>query len=242
MVFTRTVIFLTFTLFFTNVVWADHDASEANSVVVLGLVEFPPLVIRDPVTYQCYGAAVDRSVAVLNKVGIKVHVECIPPARLFELMRAGKVDITINVKTTGALVNYVKFADTPFANLAVGHLVNVEVEDDNSITAIRGYDYHGLRNELIGKGYKFFDVTNSTDAVNLYARGRTANLLTYMAPYEYFLDMHPTTIVNSKIVTTRAIPTYFAVSNVSPKQTALINLLNEYAQKNHLSFFVDRED
>ena len=242
MVFTRAVVFSMFVLIFANAVWADHNVSDDNSVVVLGLVEFPPLVIRDPVTYKCYGPAVDRSLAVLNKVGIKVHVECIPPARLFELMRAGKVDITINVKTTGALVNYVMFADTPFANLAVGHLVNVEIDDDKSITAIRGYDYHGLRNELIGNGYKFFDVTNSIDAVTLYTRGRTANLLTYMAPYEYFLDINPATIVNSKIVTTRAIPTYFAVSNVSPKQTALINLLNEYAQKNRLNYFVNSEE
>ena len=66
--------------------WAYCASSEENlktkKSITLGVVEFPPLVIKEPDSSRCHGVAIDATVAILTKMNYNVLVECMPPARL----------------------------------------------------------------------------------------------------------------------------------------------------------------
>lgn len=207
--------------------------------LVLGVVQFPPLIVLDSNNYECVGPAIDTSKTLLESIGYAVSVQCIPAARLYNLIERGTVDITINVRSTGALINNVQFIDTPFSYLSLGLVKNLSLEDDKSVAAIRGFDYLGLRNELIGKGFTFFDLPSSNDAINLFIHGRTANLLTYLGPYDYYLDKQPITFLETKIVHRKKVPTYFAISRASRYRESLIAALNGYTEAHNIDTFFD---
>ena len=198
---------------------------ENDNTIVLGVVEFPPLVIKDPVGFGCHGEAVTISRTILELVGYKVEVECPPPARLFERIRKGKVDITVNVKGTKALDNNVTFVEKPFSHLSLVLMTNTGAGGDKTVAAIRGYDYVGLRQELVDSNYTFFDMPNSTDAIQLFQFGRTTHLLTYEAPYLYHIERVPDNVSDLAVSMRRNIPTFFAISNKSERKTELLEKL-----------------
>ena len=210
-----------------------------NKKLVLGVVQFPPLVVVDSNTYDCIGPAIDASKTLLTSLGYSVRVECVPAARLYSLIESGLVDITVNVRSTGALVQNVDFVDIPFSYLNLGLVKNLSLEDDKSVAAIRGFDYLGLRNELRDKGFTFFDLPSSNDAVNLFIHERTANLLTYLEPYEYYLKQQSVSFLETKIKLRKQIPTYFAVSRFSKHHDSLIKALNKFAKVHDVGTFID---
>lgn len=198
---------------------------ESDNTIILGVVEFPPLVIKDGEGLGCHGEAVTISRTVLELLGYKVLVECPPPARLFERIRQGQVDITVNVKSTKALVNNVTFFEKPFSYLSLVLMTNTRLEGDKTVAAIRGYDYVGLRRELTDRNYTFFDMPNSTDAIQLFQFGRTTHLVTYEAPYLYHIERVPDNIDDLTISMRRDIPTFFAVSNKSKRKAEILDRL-----------------
>ena len=70
----------TIALFFLlcSVVITAHETvnNTSDNTVVLGVVEFPPLVIRNNEKNTCYGKAVTVSTSLLNDMGYKVRVVC----------------------------------------------------------------------------------------------------------------------------------------------------------------------
>ena len=73
-------------------------AQEQSKTVTLGIVVFPPLVIKDSETGRCYGEIVEMSSKILKQFGYNIKIECIPPIRLFERVKKGEIDITMSYK------------------------------------------------------------------------------------------------------------------------------------------------
>lgn len=219
---------------------ADHSSSHKRTSLVLGVVQFPPLIIRDLKNYHCYGSTVDHATALLKELGYQVHVECMPAARLFAMVEAGKVDVTINISTTGALANKVSIVYPPYTHLSIVLVNHANQKDEKTIAGIRSYDYTGIRQELISQGYTFVDVPSSLDAINLFLHNRTSNLVSYLRPYEYYLDTRvPDDSVNIRFVK-RDIPTYFAISRTSAWHDELLEKFNEYSNNHNVREFRDR--
>ena len=194
--------------------------------VVLGVVEFPPLVIKNTDGVGCHGLAVETSIRVLEYLGYSVSVECPPPARLFERIRKGQVDITVNVRGTTALDNNVTFVKKPFSFLSLMLMTNPKLEQQKTVAAIRGYDYVGLRQELESEGYIFIDMANSTDAIQMFQFGRTTHLATYEGPYNYHVQHSPNPIQDVAISIRKDIPTFFSISNSSRIKEPLLKEIN----------------
>lgn len=204
---------------------AEALATETQKVV-LGVVEFPPLVIKNKETQDCYGEAVTISRTILELVGYQVEVECPPPARLFERIRKGHVDITLNVKGTKAIENTVTFIEKPFSYLSIVLMTNSKLKNNKTVAAIRGYDYVGMRQELEREGYTFFDMPNSSDAIQLFQFGRTSHLATYEAPYLFHIKSHANNIDDLVVSLRKDIPTFLAISNASTKKEELSDKLS----------------
>jgi polar amino acid transport system substrate-binding protein len=225
MILKRSIAFI-FWLFASSVYAQNaHDPMEDDNTVVLGVVEFPPLVIKDDEGFSCHGDAVTISRTILELAGYKVEVECPPPARLFERVRKGDIDLTVNVKGTKALDNNVTFVEKPFSYLSIVLMTNSGLSGQKTVAAIRGYDYVGLRQELVDDGYTFFDMPNSTDAIQLFQFGRTTHLATYEAPYLYHIERVPDNISDVAVSMRRDIPTFFAISNNSARKDELLKKL-----------------
>lgn len=220
--------------------YATQNEFAEPDTLVLGVVQFPPLIIRDLKNYRCYGSTIDHSTAILEELGYQVHVECMPAARLFTLVEAGKVDVTINISTTGALENKVTIIYPPYTYLSIVLANHAEKSDGETVAAIRGYDYTGLRQELVKQGYTFIDVPSSLDAINLFLHNRTSSLISYLRPYEYYLDNR----VPDKSVKThhikRDIPTYFAISRTSKWHDELIKRFKDYSESQQISLFIEK--
>jgi len=210
--------------------WAYCASSEENlktkKSITLGVVEFPPLVIKEPDSSRCHGVAIDATVAILTKMNYHVLVECMPPARLFERVKTGKVDLTINVRGTSALDQNATFIDAPFVYLSIVLLHNGQLADDKSISAIRGYDYLGIRQALQQEGFEFFDMPTSSGAIHLFDVGRTSYLISYKQPYQFYTEALGSRLVEVSISDKLTIPSYFAVSNHSRYKDELVDSLN----------------
>ena len=195
--------------------------------VVLGVVEFPPLVMKDPTTMKCHGEIIDTIDALLIKLNYEVRVECAPPARLFERVRKGVVDLTINVKGTRALDDNVIFLDKPVVFLSTLLVSNKKRLNEKSVAAVRGYDFLGLRKELLDEGYTFFDMANASKAIQLFEMHRTAHLLTYEAPYMFYVAINGSTVSELLVSQRRNIPSFLAVSKTSNQKDSLITNLEQ---------------
>ncbi|WP_394223161.1 hypothetical protein [Alteromonas gracilis] len=195
--------------------------------ITLGVVEFPPLVIKGSDNVKCYGEAVDASIAILSQLQFNVNVECMPPARLFERVKTGKVDLTINVQGTSALDQNATFLKTPFVNLSIVLLRNKMVGDDKSISAIRGYDYLGIRQTLQTQGFTFFDMATSTDAIHLFDIGRTSHLISYKQPYLHYINKQRGALPNIEMSEQLSVQSYFAISNTGKYKDDLVRQLEK---------------
>lgn len=223
----RFLVIAILTLLYTPLYAQPSKLTDENTKVVLGVVEFPPLVVKSTDSLGCYGDAVTISRTILELVGYQVEVECPPPARLFERIRTGQVDITVNVKGTKALENTVTFIDKPFTYLSIVLMTNLHVDNNKTVAAIRGYDYVGMRQVLESEGYTFFDMANSSDAIQLFQYGRTSHLATYEAPYLYHIKRNSNNIDDVTVSMRKDIPTFLAISNASEKKEELANKLSK---------------
>lgn len=205
-------------------------AQEEIKTVTLGIVVFPPLVINDSETGRCYGEVVEMSSELLKQLGYTMSIECIPPIRLFERVKQGEIDLTVNVKGTAALDDHATFIDKPVTNLTLMRVVNNARINEKSIAGIRGYDYVGERIRLVEEGYEFVDVPSSVDSIKFFFFDRTANLITYERPFYYFLGDNEFNDRTSSITLKKNIPTFFAVSLKSKYKDDLFKKLSAYSE------------
>ena len=162
-----------------------------------------------------------------------------PPARLFERVKTGKVDLTINVRGTSALDSNVTFIENPFVNLSIVLMQNNSLSDVKSVSAIRGYDYLGIRQALIKEGFEFFDMATSTEAIHLFDVGRTSHLISYKQPYLFYIESFGSRLTDVVASERLTVPSYFAVSNYSVFRDELIDSLSLATSQNQNSTVIE---
>ncbi len=187
------------------------------------------------------GEAVEFSRNLLQNSDIKLTTVCATPARLYKMLENGEVDLTINIKQTKALPDNVSFVATPYAQLSLvllTHGAAVAREKHPTIAAIRGFDYHGQRQVLGDKGYSFIDLPDSISAVEMFIKGRSSALLTYEAPFNYYLQQHNLAFEKHyQCQVLEHIDAYYVVSEQSVHKDYIQQQLSQYAAKEQLSYF-----
>lgn len=214
--------------------------AHAGTEIRLGVHNFPPyFVVVD--NEHCGGEAVEFSRNLLQNSDIKLTTVCATPARLYKMLQNGEVDLTINIKQTKALPDNVSFVATPYAQLSLvllTHGAAVARENHPTIAAIRGFDYHGQRQVLGDKGYSFIDLPDSISAVEMFIKGRSSALLTYEAPFNYYLQQHNLAFEKHyQCQLLEHIDAYYVVSGQSAHKAYIQQQLSQYAAEKQLSYF-----
>lgn len=215
-------------------------AQAANTEIRLGVHNFPPYFVMTA-PGNCEGDAVDLTRSILQSDTVTVRTVCATPARLYKMLQNGEVDLTINIKQTKALPADVSFVAPPYVQLSLvllTHGAAVAREKQPTIAAIRGFDYHGQRQQLAAKGYSFIDLPDSISAVEMFVKGRSSALLTYEAPFNYYLQQQGLPFASHyqrRLLET--IDAYYVLSALSEHKDYISSRLNRYADTEQLSYF-----
>jgi len=227
--------FLVLVLFAVSAV-ANISADEIR----LGVHNFPPYFVSTG-NGHCGGEAVELTRSILQTDTLTVRTVCATPARLYKMLQSGEVDLTINIKQTQALPADVSFVAPPYVQLSLvllTHGAAVAREKQPTIAAIRGFDYHGQRQQLSKSGYSFIDLPDSISAVEMFVKGRSSALLTYEAPFNYYLQQQALPFASHyqrRLLDT--IDAYYVVSGRSEHLPYISTTLNRYANTEQLSYF-----
>lgn len=218
-------------------------AADASTEIRLGVHNFPPyFVMKD--NDNCGGEAVELTREILQTDGVEVRAICATPARLYKMLSTGEVDLTINIKQTKALPDNISFVEPPYVTLSlvllsyIGQTKIPTSTKPTTIAAIRGFDYLGQRQILSDLGYQFIDMPDSIDAIKMFVRGRTDALLTYEAPFDYYLKQQPSTGMQPyqrKLL--ESIGTFYVISDQSPHKTYIGTKLADFAAAKQISQF-----
>lgn len=210
--------------------------------ITLGLVTFPPLVLQGDGYKPCTGPAISLTKRVLESEGFVVDVICAPAARLTSLIKSGAIDLTVTIKSHQALQGLVTFHDVPFVKLKLVLFSNPAIAKARTISAIRGYDYQGVRDSLVNTGFEFVNLNTGEAASKLFFKERTSHLLTYLQPYRYYLSkshfLLPKEIEGEELF---EIDTYYGVVNSGEWKWELLDALTYYATNHNLTRFTPVE-
>ena len=212
------------------------ESSTANNSHTLidinvGLVLFPPN-IQQSAGNECFGSAVDTLHETFPETRYKLHVYCATPARVYSDFEHAKIDMTINIKTTQSLPKEAFFSEDPVQILDV-MLYSRNGKKLSTISAIRRFSYHGIRNQLILEGRTIIDQANSKEAIVTFLRGGTDGLISYRRPFEfYFADIvsnnsfmnNTSDYTEEKLV---SVPTYIVINPKSQHSKRLISELTK---------------
>jgi polar amino acid transport system substrate-binding protein len=209
----------------------EKSTDNQPTVIVLGLTGFAPYSKIDEETGHCHGIGFDLTQSLLSSENFKIKPFCAAPARVYRSVSEGKVDFTVNIKSTSTLKGTVSFTRLPFDNLKLNLYSRVENSNNKTVAAIRGYDYEGQRRRMEEQGFRFVDVPDADNATNLFLNARTSHLLSYENPYIHFLsqlDIETRTTYEQSIQTKyiTSVPTHYAISKSSPHHDALVEAFN----------------
>jgi polar amino acid transport system substrate-binding protein len=191
-----------------------------------------------PGTNECVGKAIDITRTILKTSGYQLKIICAPAARIYKMMEQGKVDFTINVKSTRQLQPHTTFIEPLFTVLNL-QLYSYAQKEPLTIAAIRGFDYLGHRQRLETKGYIFSDLATAEDAITMFIRGRTRALITYERPFNNYLKH----ALNNKlpdgisVSNLQSIGTYYGISKRSPIHDEIMNFFTSYISENQITEF-----
>ncbi|MDX1677412.1 substrate-binding periplasmic protein [Arsukibacterium sp.] len=220
-----------------------HFMTLANVEIRMGLHNFPPYSVMTD-NDVCGGEAIDLTREILETADIKVVAVCATAARLYKMLGTGEIDLTINIKQTKALPANIRFIEPPYTQLSLVLLSNdtpagaLNSVEKPTIAAIRGFDYSGQRQRLSAQGYQFVDLPDSIDAIEMFIKGRSNALLTYEAPFTFFMAQRflpVATTYNRQLLD--SINTYYAVSEQSLHKTYIHQALSGYAAAKQLRYF-----
>lgn len=214
--------------------------AHGKQAITYGAISFPPTIVKNLETGECTGPTVSFVQTVFAESNLGLETVCGPPARIFKLIQSGEADFTINIKSTSSLLPYVEFLDPPFTMLQVKFYSHTEYENELFAAAIRGYEYSGMREVLKKEGYSFIDFPDSDSAIQFFLKGRVKNLLSYRAPYDYFLRSYGNRL-GDKIAkrTMIAIPTHFAIARNSKNLKEVKAAIKNYARAHKVSVFTE---
>lgn len=186
-------------LFVISIVWAcsslaiEQLGAKKNSASIstkphirVGLIVFPPFVQK----YEgdkCFGKVINDLKTIFPPSNFKVSINCATPARVYRDFDLGKLDLTVNVKSTNGLSKAVYYSDKPYAHLNIV-VYSQKQTTDMSISSIHKFEYNGKRQEMIEKGYIFEDQSSIRKALIHFLRGATSHLISYKQPFEHYLN------------------------------------------------------
>lgn len=207
----------------------------SNKITVrVGLIIFPPEVQRVN-NDKCYGKALDRLEKIFPASEFKLDIYCASPARIYRDFASNKIDLTINIKSTNSLPDNIHFSKIPYATLTVMFYSNTG-KNDKTISSVNKFEYHGIREQLTAKGYRFLDRSNAKEALTVFLRGTSSHLIGYRAPFEYYLEQHKLNTndtglnVNYTAKQLLNVPTYFAINTQRKHAEAIIEHVEKLEQ------------
>lgn len=216
--------------------------TRAANTVVIGVHNFPPDFVLSSDGNHCGGEGVELTRSIMASAGLMLETRCVMPARMYLLLEKGEIDLTINIKSTKALASVPApvFVEPPYMALQLvlySHKKTSQAPHDDSVAAIRAFDYQGQRQQLIAQGHQFVDVADAPRAIEIFLHQRTEHLLTYEGPFRAYLQSHDPTVLNQ--LERRAvdhIPAFFVVSPKSPLQARIVAAIEHYASARHCRY------
>jgi polar amino acid transport system substrate-binding protein len=224
------LLFLSFLLF--------HAATTASNKPVFGVLLFPPSVFIDEETGICMGEVISLTRKILDEQSIPIDIICAPPSRLYRMLENEQIDFTMNIKSTKSLPDDIVFIETPYSTLQLNQYSHINREAEKYVAATRGFDYQGYRDVLTEKKYNFIDLPNSISAIQVFLKKRSAHLLSFKRPFDFYIKDKQLKISDTIITTTLfAVPTFYGINNASPHLDKLSMAFNHYADKHDVKYF-----
>lgn len=220
------------------------QGTQTEQPVIMGVHHFPPDFIVSPDGKTCGGSGVEQTRKILASAGLQLETTCVPPARLYLLLKHGDIDLTINIKSTTALQSNPApvFVEPAYLNLQLAlfsHKPNSQAPRDRSVALIRAFDYHGQRQQLSRDGFLLIDLPDAPSAIEMFVHQRTQHLLTYEGPFKAYLSSQQHASLsqyNHRAIAT--IPTYFVISAQSTQRQRIVSALEQYAAAHRCRLFV----
>lgn len=219
-------------------------ATTAKVTIRMGVHHFPPdfILSSHQDKPRCDGPGVERTRRILASQQIELQTYCVTPARMYLLLDKGELDLAINIKSTKALQQQQhQFAAPAYSELELmlySHSRSSRAPRDNSVAAIRGFDYQGQRQAFQVRGFQLIDLPDATSAIELFVHERSHHLLTYQGPLLAHLAAQgkpvPTNWRREKLA---QIPTFYVISALSPHQQLLLHTLQTYASTHQCQRF-----
>lgn len=211
----------------------------------IGIHNFPPDFEVSADGQHCGGSGFEFLKHLLQQQELALEPVCVTPARMYLLLEKNDIDLSINIKSTKALVNLSApptFIEPPYMMLQLvvySHSRRSHVVHDGSIAMIRGFDYQGQRQKLLSQGYRAVDMPDAVAAIELFLKGRTEHLITYEGPFQAYLAKRqasaslPEPVENLSRDTLQEIPTHIVIAAKSPYRETLTQLLQQHAHLHH---------
>ncbi len=218
------------------------QALSEQQTITFGAALFPPSAYFDNTTGQCIGENIDVTKKIMAQYNVKLEIVCALPIRMYRLVEHAEVDFTVNVKSTRALKPYVEFIDPPLKQLVINLYRYGRNSEFKNIAAIRGFDYHGIRQQFVDQKYAFIDLPTAQSALQIFLKRRSDGLISYQSNIGH-LQKQITLRFPSEITVTPLlkVDAFYAISKGSEKFDLVKFILNDYAQKHNLSYFVPQE-
>lgn len=212
---------------------------EVLGVVKMGVHNFPPDIVVNA-DGSCGGPGVALSQQIFAAVNLHVEPVCITPARMFMLLDSGDIDFSINIKSTQKLSRQHLAVAHPYSELQLviySHPPRSQAPRDNSVAAIRAFDYQGQRARLLQRGYVFADLPDSVSASQFFLHQRSQHLLTYEGPFRAYLKaQNPELLKNLQRQAITSIDTFYILSAQSPHQQAMQQAIEQFAKKHRCRY------
>lgn len=211
----------------------------APVILKMGVHNFPPdLVVH--ADGSCGGPGLNLSRRIFATAGMLVEPVCITPARMYLLLDNGDIDFSINIKSTLKLSRAHQAVAPAYSELQLvlySHRPSSNAPRDNSVAAIRAFDYQGQRQQLLQKGYQFVDLPDSVSASQFFLHQRSQHLLTYDGPFRaHLLAEQPQLLPSLKRKAITSIDTFYILSAQSPHQASMQQAINQFAAQHRCGY------
>jgi polar amino acid transport system substrate-binding protein len=192
----------------------------------------------DEETSECVGKGINITKKILTEYQQHLDVICAPATRIYQLMHAGKIDFTINIKKTNSLPENTLFVDTPFRKIVIKLYSHKDLSLDKDVAAIKGFSYQGHKDKLDQQGFDFFEMPTSISAIQFFLKKQSGHLISYGSSWDYYVDEKKLDV--NDVVFSQALEetsTHYAISNTSYFKQRLLDIFNQYALEHKVSYF-----
>lgn len=219
------------------------DALPQTIPVRMGIHNFPPDFSVSKDGNQCGGRAVEVLDHILLPQGYEIVPVCTTPARMYRLLDTGDIDLSISTITNKLISKTHSFLLPPYLELELvlySHSPATGAPQDNTVAAIRGFDYQDMRGQMLKNGYKFIDMPDAISAVNFFMHQRSAHLLTYQGPFLYFMQHNnPEALTKFEYKSLIKIDIQVVVSARSRYRSQVIKMLSNYTELHKCRYLTD---